>query len=252
MFLLLLCLLYIGRGEFDGASYEGGNCGFVEDKDLDGFFPLDVCIVDYTAGTYKSRTYECTMSSSGSYDIEVYTYYGDNCNGTVAFQRGVLGEGNPAFNCGNGNSTEYDDCYIEYKQYSTCDDGWEQSSYSTKYIIVGACVASSANNSYSRCNPDDNDKKVEYVLFNDDQCCDLSYIYTGDDGPRFTQYDISTGCQSDNTYIDPDSWMCLIPDAAITDDNIFTDNTDKECTDDSNKLYIIYGVIITIIINVII
>jgi len=240
MYFLLLSLVYLTHAGFK--SYDG-TCGFVYDATRGASYPLDVCITDYDASkSYsRSRIYECEMGKDGHYDIEVYTYYGSSCTGNYSESRSALDPDKNAtriFNCGGGDGNNSTECYVEYKNYTTTAtncEGYDTASYSTEFIIVGTCVAS-GEYVYSRCVPDESNV-VEYVKFNDKECCDLSYIYTGKEGPKWMAYDIKPGC-NDGTYID--GWQCKIPDAA-NDPDVFTDNTDEMCTDDAYR-FTIYGI----------
>ena len=224
--LVLLSELILSKADYK--SYEGVNCGYVYDGDKESIYPLGVCITDYDEDAlhpYQSRQYICSQTN-GDDEIDVYTYYGTECEGTADESRSALGSDNDIYDCGDSTGT-YDECYLEYRVHSECEE-WVNSSYTSEYVIVGACVdgVDGIHNQYSRCTND----TVEYVRFNDEECCDLSYVYTSHDGPQWKSYDdIVIGC-NDNVYIDADSWSCLIPDGA-RDEDVFTDNMSDECND---------------------
>ena len=236
--------------------YEGGNCAYVYDANEGRAFPLDTCFVDYYAtddtNPYHARMYSTIKEGTGDDEttrIERNTYYSQNCLGN-ANEHTYLDNDNLIYNnpdsSNSSNSSNSSDCYLEYIEYSSCS-GWNTSvsiSYKTKYIIVGACN----NNQYSRCD----NQSVSYVIFNDDTCCDLSYSYTGSNGPLWRLYDnIAPGCNQDSdTYIHPQSWMCQMPENADSVD-VYSDNTDPECKDNALPYNIILSYI-SIFISIII
>eukprot|EP00483_Globobulimina_turgida_P001741 UN01743 len=239
-FILVSILFFtVINAEFN--SYDGSNCAFVYDAVLESSYPLNVCITDYdktNANPYLSREYICSRNGDGSADIEVYTYYGNNCSGAANAHesRSALGSTNPAYKCGDGVSAEYDQCYLEYKEYATGNDGcsgWIEANYNTKYIIVGSCLSVDGFNQYAQCNTATNNYDVQYVRFNEETCCGLSYVFTSHDGPAWKDYshiqNVQIGCTL-KMYIDADSWTCYMPDGA-NDESVFTDNQNEECGD---------------------
>eukprot|EP01084_Bolivina_argentea_P096584 173639_1 len=249
---LLFSLILYSLTNAEFKSYDGGkNCAFVYDLNFASSYPLDVCITDYNTGAPhvdQSREYICTIGSDNKVNIQVYTYYNTTCDGNPDESRSALSDAyaiqNNAYQCSSGESTTYDDCYVEYKEYKTASDtceGWIDSSYQTKYIITGTCVAVDGINTFSQCDQNGN---VEYVRFNDDMCCDLSYQYLSDVSPQWKDYNIKTGCNN-KMYIPQESWMCNIPDGA-NDDDVFTDNVAEECTDMGN-MWIVNTVVYAII-----
>lgn len=235
--LLLLCIIiYITNGSFE--RYSGGNCAYVYDATLEEFFPLNKCIPYYDAvdGDH-SREYS-VIDDDGTEKVQRLTYYTQNCTGEIEVTTpNVLDLTNPIYN--NPEQSVSEDCYLEYIEYKDCSN-WNTSTsvdFETKYIIVGACISINNDNQYSRCSTADTE--ISYVRFNDDTCCDLSYVDTGNDGPIWQSYDsIIPGCnEAKNTYIDIDSWNCEIPtDADNT--NVFSDNTDPDCKDNSSYISI--------------
>eukprot|EP01083_Nonionella_stella_P080894 222525_1 len=248
----LISLLLSTKADFK--SYDGSNCGYVYDADRESTYPLDKCITDYdqdhSIAQFKSRQYVCTLDDEGNADIEVFTYYAQNCTGNADETASALGPENNAYQCGDGESATYDACYVEYIQYdvgasnTTCET-WETANFETKFVTVGACVPA-VRNTYSRCDLSGDSTDVQYVEFIDDECCDLAYTYTGSSGPDWKTMAIQTGCDSDNgVFIDPASWNCFMDENA-DDEDVFTTNMDKQCTDDA-PFMAVSGVVMSVI-----
>eukprot|EP00485_Elphidium_margaritaceum_P001969 CAMPEP_0202698150 /NCGR_PEP_ID=MMETSP1385-20130828/11425_1 /ASSEMBLY_ACC=CAM_ASM_000861 /TAXON_ID=933848 /ORGANISM="Elphidium margaritaceum" /LENGTH=254 /DNA_ID=CAMNT_0049354785 /DNA_START=107 /DNA_END=871 /DNA_ORIENTATION=- len=231
-------------------SYEGVDCGYVYDGNLLQMYPLNVCITDYDATSvdsgysYHSRKYQCNAEGT---DVISYSWLDEEC-GEIADAVGsitALTPGDETFRCPSSGSTESAACYASYKKYmldtntsaSDCE-GWQSASYNTEFYIVGACLNGPETYQYARCqaavSDDTETVLVESVFFNEETCCDLTYISTGNSAPTWHTTTVKLGCDATaEVYIG--DWQCNIDEAA-DDADVFTDNTDPMC--DSAFTYI--------------
>ena len=120
-----------------------------------------------------------------------------------------------------------DECYLE-NDSSACSN-WQTAGYTTEAVMVGMCVPGlqmepAQQNEFRRCSG--NSSEVEYVRFNDAECCELSFVFRDNDGPSFQAYDVE-GC-NDGVYVEAQDVMCLMPEGA-QDEDVATDNTSDEC-----------------------